>query len=323
MSDTEFYERLQTFVGRQVGPPHQADDEVNAPMIRHMVDALGDRNPVYTDPTAAHASVHRGIVAPVTMLQSWVMSPFGSTSADSPDSPYAQMNQLLFSRGFTSVLATNCEQHYARYLRPGDVLTLRSVIESISPEKTTALGVGHFITTRQDYFDQNDELVGSMLFRILRFRPAATEAAPPKPSRPKAGTTPDIQFFFDALTHGRVQVQQCAHCSTLRHPPGPMCPACHSLQWSAVDIAGTGRIHSFIVVHYPQVPAFEYPLPVALIDLTGEGEDGLRMVMNTDGLPTEELEIGMAVRIEVRDVGNSTMLPIAVIDSHATAEADG
>lgn len=312
MTDTEFYEQLQSFVGRQVGPPRQAADEVNVPMIRHMVEALGDRNPVYTDPAAAQASVHGGIVAPATMMQAWVMWPFGAPPGDGPDSPYEQMNQLLFSRGFTSVLATNCEQEYVRYLHPGDTLTLRAVVDSISPQKTTALGVGHFITTRQDYFDQNDELVGSMLFRILRFRPP-TKAAP-KPSRPKASTTPDMQFFFDGLEEGRVQVQQCTQCLTRRHPPGPICPSCHSLQWSPVDIAGTGQIHSFIVVHYPQVPAFDYPLPVALIDLTGEGEDGLRMVMNTDGLPSDQLEIGMPVRIEVRDLGNDTMLPIAVVE---------
>ena len=69
-------------------------------------------------------------------------------------------------------MATNCEQTYLRYLRPGDRVTMRTVIDDISTEKATALGTGHFVTTRQDYYDGDDDLVGSMLFRIFRFQPA-------------------------------------------------------------------------------------------------------------------------------------------------------
>ena len=38
----------------------------------------------------------------------------------------------------------NCEQEYFRYLRPGDRITVTGVLDAISEEKTTALGVGHF-----------------------------------------------------------------------------------------------------------------------------------------------------------------------------------
>ena len=49
-------------------------------MIRHWCEAMGDTNPVYIDAEAAAASVHGGIVAPPTMLQAWVMRPFGVDS---------------------------------------------------------------------------------------------------------------------------------------------------------------------------------------------------------------------------------------------------
>ena len=77
----------------------------------------------------------------------------------------------LDDAGFTSVVATNCDQHYERPLVPGDVLEVRSVIDAVSSEKATGLGVGHFITTRLEYTDQDGELVATMLFRILKFRP--------------------------------------------------------------------------------------------------------------------------------------------------------
>ena len=78
---------------------------------------------------------------------------------------------LLDDAGFTSVVATNCDQHYERPLVPGDHLEVTSVIDSISGEKQTGLGLGHFITNRLEYRDQTGELVATMLFRILKFKP--------------------------------------------------------------------------------------------------------------------------------------------------------
>ena len=56
--------------------------------------------------------------------------------------------------------------------------------------RQTALGVGHFITTRQDYFDADGERVGSMLFRILKFRPAATDRSDAEPTSRAAAAAP-------------------------------------------------------------------------------------------------------------------------------------
>lgn len=296
-TETDLHERLQAFVGLEIGDPVPAPDAVNVPMIRHWCEAIGDTNPIYLgdDP-----------VAPPTMLQAWVMSGINPRRAD-PDGPYDRMNELLFSHSFTSVVATNCEQTYERYLRPGDRLTMRTVIESISPEKSTALGTGHFITTRQDYHDQDDQLVGSMLFRIIRFRPPVTsepgEAAPP---RPTPATTPDTTWWFDAADDGRLLVQRCANCQALRHPPGPMCPACNSLEYDSIEADGSGTIHSHITVHHPQVPGFDYPLPVVLVDLA----EGVRMIMNADS--ADDLRVGERVNIELREFDPGTRLPIAI-----------
>ena len=56
------------FVGKPMSSsgPSVAPDPVNKPMIRHWVDAMDDRNPLYLgDP--------EGAVAPPTMLQTWTM----------------------------------------------------------------------------------------------------------------------------------------------------------------------------------------------------------------------------------------------------------
>ncbi len=186
MSETD--ETIQSYVGRPPSGPYNSWDEVNAPMIRHLCEALGDENPVYIDPAFAAKSVHGGLVAPPTMMQVWTMRGAGGKWAPGSDDadPFA-ISTYLKSIGFPAVVAVNCEQTYYRYLKPGDKLHHKSSIESISPQKTTALGTGYFVTELEEYFDQNGEKVGDMRFRVFNYRAPdrAQEAAPAgDPARP-------------------------------------------------------------------------------------------------------------------------------------------
>ena len=72
MSPEDLSQRLRALVGVDAEET-LARDPVNQPMIRHWCDAVDDRNPVYTNPEFAKASVHGGVVAPPTMLQAWTM----------------------------------------------------------------------------------------------------------------------------------------------------------------------------------------------------------------------------------------------------------
>lgn len=168
----EFYERLKAFEGRRVGEPFEARDPVNTPMVRHWCDAMGDDNPVYTDPAAAEASVFGGLVAPPSMLQAWTMRGLRPPAPKTVGKDaQAELWEVFDEGGFTSVVAVNCDQEYRRYLKPGDHLTHEVVIDSISPEKETGLGTGHFINQLYTFRDQSGETVGTMTFRLLKFRP--------------------------------------------------------------------------------------------------------------------------------------------------------
>ena len=302
MTETDFLATLRAFEGRSVGPAEPADDPVNVPMIRHWVEAMGDTNPVYLDDGAAQATGRDGIVAPAVMLQVWSMK---GLKSQGPRQASEQTNllNLLDEAGFTSVVATNTDQEYLRELVPGDELTTTAFIESVSEEKATGLGVGHFVTTRTEYRDQAGELVGSMMFRILKFKPREKAAA--KMPRPRPSTNLDNQFFFDGAKDGKLLIQTCSSCGALRHPPGPMCPRCQSLEWETVEASGKGTVYSFVTNHYPQVPAFDYPLNVALIEL----EEGVRLISNVVGVPAEDVEIGMAVEVEFTAFDDELTLP--------------
>lgn len=302
MAEDDFLATLRAFEGRSVGPADPADDPVNVPMIRHWVEAMGDTNPVYLDDGAAQATGREGIVAPAVMLQVWSMKGLKS-QGPRQSSEQTNLLNLLDEAGFTSVVATNTEQEYLRELVPGDELTTTAFIESVSEEKATGLGVGHFVTTRTEYRDQDGELVGSMMFRILKFRPREKAAA--KMPRPRPSTNLDNQFFFDGAKDGKLLIQTCSSCGALRHPPGPMCPRCQSLEWETVEASGKGTVYSFVTNHYPQVPAFDYPLNVALIEL----EEGVRLISNVVGIPAEDVEIGMAVEVEFTAFDDELTLP--------------
>jgi uncharacterized protein len=301
-----FAAKLKEFEGQEAGAPEIGADPVNQPMIRHWVEAIGDENPVYVDPDAAANSVHGQIVAPPVMLQAWVMRGVRSRPT-SGGNARDELMQLLDDGGFTSVVATNCEQEYHRYLHPGDHLSTTTTIESVSDEKTTALGVGHFVTTRVDYRTDDGELVGTMRFRILKFKPGTgrSAAAEKRPRRPRPALTQDNAFWFEGARQHRLLIQRCKECGTLRHPPRPMCSECRSYEWDVIDASGRGTVYSYVVNHYPQVPAFDYPLAVGLIEL----EEGTRLVANVMGIDPSDIRIGMPVEVEWVDHDPDLSLP--------------
>jgi uncharacterized OB-fold protein/acyl dehydratase len=318
---------LAGFEGQEAGPSFDAPDPVNQAMIRHWAEAMGDTNPVYVDEKAARDVGFPGVVAPPTMLQAWVMSGLAATlelqaarAAGNPptENPQEKLMALLDTAGFTSVVATNCEQEYLRPLVLGDRLSVRSVIESVSPEKKTGLGAGHFVTNRMDVSDQDGKLVATMRFRILKFRPPAQPAAPdagsalpreaeaPAPRRPRPAISRDIAFFFEGAKEGKLLIQRCTSCGRLRHPPLPACGACRSFEWDTVESSGRGTIFSFVVVHYPRVPGFTYPLAIALVEL----EEGTRIVANVEGIDPSEVRVGLPVVAKLVAFDDDLTLPV-------------
>ncbi|MFY9918185.1 MAG: MaoC family dehydratase N-terminal domain-containing protein, partial [Mycobacterium sp.] len=105
---------------KAAGPskPRAGRDPVNQPMIRHWVDAIGDDNPIYIDEAAAKTAGHPGIVAPPAMIQVWTMMGLGGHRPG--DDPIGPIMELFDAAGFIGVVATNCDQTYHRYLRPGE-----------------------------------------------------------------------------------------------------------------------------------------------------------------------------------------------------------
>lgn len=174
MSET-YEERLQSFVGKILIDNKPGQDPVNKPMIRHWVEAMDLPEGIHLDQSEAQNAGRTDIVAPVAMAQAWVMRGYAASvrpPAEAKDG-FGQLVDLLAEGGYTSVVATDSDFEFVRELVPGDEVSLTEVVEDISPEKRTGLGVGRFVTTKKTYTDQAGEVVATQLWRTLRFVPAS------------------------------------------------------------------------------------------------------------------------------------------------------
>jgi uncharacterized OB-fold protein len=238
------------------------------------------------------------------------------------------MSAVLDEAGFTSVVATNCEQEYHRYLRHGEQVTVRSTLESVTGPKRTSVGEGWFVTTRSTWY-AGTEPVATMLFRILKFRPPATPAPafPPSlassaPPVSAASTTspgslspaeelllpvvsPDTEFFWAGTAVGELRIQRCGACDALRHPPGPMCPTCGAATPEYVVAAGTGEIYSYVVHHHPPVPGKQLPIVIALVKLP----EGVRMLGELLDVTPDQVHIGLPVHVAFVRIDQDLTLP--------------
>jgi uncharacterized protein len=293
-------EHVERIVAAGESAPRAGRDPVNQPMVNNWVEAMGDANPVYVDPVVA-AEVHGGLVAPPAMAQVWTMYGLNPVR-DSHDPLYATMS-TLDEAGFTSVIATNSEQTYDRYLRPGEQVSVTTRLESVVGPKKTALGDGYFATTLSTWY-VGDEQVATMKFRVLKFRPApAQDEATAFVLRPRVNR--DTEFFWEGSRKGELRIQKCGACGVLRHPPGPMCPHCHATEPTYVTSEGRGTIYSYVVHRHPPVPGKELPILLVLVQL----DEGVRMVGELLDAEPADLEIGAAVEVSMVTIDDELTLP--------------
>jgi hypothetical protein len=265
-------------------------DPVNVPMINNWVEAIGDTNPAYAGPEP---------LAPPAMVQVWTMPGLHGTRPG--DDPLGAMVSVLDEAGFTSVVATNSEQTYHRYLRPGETVEVTSRLEDVTGPKRTALGDGWFVTTRSTWY-VGDEPVAEMLFRVLKFRPATG----PSPDLIRPSVNRDTEFFWAGTARGELRIQRCGGCGELRHPPGPMCPSCGETKPEYVVAAGRGEVYSYVVHHHPPVPGRTPPFVVALVEL----EEGVRMLAELVDVAPESVRVGLPVAAGFVRVDDELTMPV-------------
>lgn len=292
------------------GEPTIARDPVNEPMIHHWTDAIGDTNPIYVDEAAAIAAGHDGIVAPPAMIQVWTMMGLGRARSD--DDPLARAMKLFDDAGYVGVVATNCDQTYHRYLKPGEQVAMSAEIVSIIGPKQTALGEGYFINQKIRWHVGEEE-VADMDWRIMKFLPASKQASaetvsipedldPDKLMRPSSSR--DTKFFWDGINAHELRLQRRPD-GTLQHPPVPAVWADKDAPADYLVASGNGTVFSYVVHHAPKVPGRSLPFVIALVEL----DEGVRMLGELRGIDADQVKIGLPVRATYLDFPDSEISP--------------
>jgi len=278
-----------------IAKPRAGRDPVNQPTINNWVEAIGDRNPIYTDEVAAREAGHPGIVAPPAMIQVWTM--FGLAGDRPTDDPMGPMMKLFDEAGYIGVVATNCEQTYHRYLRPGEEVSIASEMRDVVGPKQTALGEGWFVNQHITW-RVGDEDVAEMEWRILKFKPREDSAAPALVPADLDGdvmmrpaVSRDTAFFWEGVKAHELRIQRLQDGSP-QHPPVPALWQDKSEPIDYVVASGKGTVFSFVVHHAPKVPGRTLPFVIALVEL-GEG---VRMLGELRNVDHSTVKIGMPVR---------------------------
>jgi uncharacterized protein len=292
---TDIQEAIAEIKAAGGAKPRVGRDPVNQPTVNNWVEALGDRNPIYVDETAARAVGHPGIVAPPAMIQVWTM--FGLGGERPKDDPMGPMMELFDGAGYVGVVATNCEQTYHRYLRPGEEVSISSEMGDVVGPKQTGLGEGFFIN-QHIVWRVGDEDVAEMNWRILKFKPrdsdAPAQGAVPADLDPDALMRPalsrDTAFFWEGVTAHELRIQRRPD-GSLQHPPVPAVWQDKAEPIDYVVAAGKGTVFSFVVHHAPKVPGRTLPFVIALVEL----EEGVRMLGELRNVDHAKVAIGMPV----------------------------
>jgi hypothetical protein len=116
----------------------------------------------------------------------------------------------------------------------------------------------------------------------------------------------DNGWWWEQAARDKLVIQRCASCEVLRHPPRPMCDGCRSLEWDFVEACGRGSLASFTVLHHPQVPGYEYPLAIGLVDL----EEGTRIVTQLVDCERDDITIGMPLEALIHRDDDGFKLPV-------------
>jgi uncharacterized OB-fold protein len=127
-----------------------------------------------------------------------------------------------------------------------------------------------------------------------------------KPGRIKPPLGHDNAWWWQQAGEGKLTIQRCASCQTLRHPPRPMCSECRSMEWDFIESSGRGTVNSFTVLHHPQFPGYDYPLTIILVDL----EEGTRLTSQLVECDRGDVSFGMAVEMFIHEDEDGFKIPV-------------
>ena len=128
-----------------------------------------------------------------------------------------------------------------------------------------------------------------------------------KPAKPRPRPAPESVPYWEAAKNHRLEIQRCNVCEHFWFPPSGSCPNCLASDFTWTQVSGNGKVYSFVTYHRVYHPAWEGEMPyvVALIEL----EEGPRLLSNIVGIPHDQVQCEMPVKVVFDDIAPGVSLP--------------
>lgn len=154
------YEQARAMIGHRTSP-EVAQFAISDFMVKSFCALVHDGHPAYwggTDEDTPTHTAHPGLLQSYVLTLPWAP---GVTQRRFP------IHARVPLPGPSAVNAATSVQFFAP-LRVGQLLSYTEELVDVSPEKTTALGVGHFVKTQVDFF-VGEELVARQINTLFRY----------------------------------------------------------------------------------------------------------------------------------------------------------
>jgi acyl dehydratase len=167
------WEDAEALVGTELMRTEGADDVTRAD-IRRKLEAIGFDCQVHYDEAVARQHGYRDVVAPVSMTRVFSLPPYWR-----PGEPRIGTQPQIPSIAGAgvpgegdSLIATQVRMDYGEPVHPGDRISSRAVLKSVT-RKTTRVGPGAFLVVETTYKNQRGEVVATETVTLLRYQQQA------------------------------------------------------------------------------------------------------------------------------------------------------
>jgi uncharacterized OB-fold protein len=118
--------------------------------------------------------------------------------------------------------------------------------------------------------------------------------------------------YWEAAAEGRLLIQRCTACGELQFYPRRHCAACFAPDPEWHEARGTGRLHTYSVIHRTPNAEFagECPYVFAIVEL----DEGVRMSARIVDTPHDELVCDARVRVVFTRGSDGTAMPNFTLD---------
>ncbi len=129
------------------------------------------------------------------------------------------------------------------------------------------------------------------------------------PDMPRPEPNMDDEGFWTRCADQTLCFQACGRCATLRHPPTPICSACHSTDVQWVEAPSEAEVYTFTIVRHANDPAVRSAIPYVGAVVVFPALPGVRLITNVTDIDPGEVKIGMPVSLWWDEIGEGMFIP--------------